>query len=267
MNNKQKYILIAIIIGIVISILAIVVIARQEKPDDIQSGIQSTENQENPTAPDSSEETDPDQVPEETNETQNSTGNILSFPYAIPGSDLVIEQVNSYDGLFFEDGSDREVSNVTAIVLANKGNSCIEYVNITMKCGDTRLRFVGSTLDAGARMIILEADAKTFQNGAYSDCTAEFSTVDNLVMSSAQIYVEENGKGGLLVTNLTKEDIPCVRIFYKYYMNDVEVYVGGITYTAKLVDLKAGKSIVVTPSHYYAGFSNVLMVKTYDIKD
>ncbi|MEE1327426.1 MAG: hypothetical protein UHS47_02670, partial [Oscillospiraceae bacterium] len=132
MNNKQKYILIAIIIGIVISILAIVVIARQEKPDDTHNGIQSTENQ---TAPDSSEETDPDQVPQETNETQNSTGNILSFPYAIPGSDLVIEQVNSYDGLFFEDGSDREVSNVTAIVLANKGNSCMEYVNITMKCG------------------------------------------------------------------------------------------------------------------------------------
>ena len=258
MNNKQKYILIAIIIGIVISILAIVVIARQEKPDDIQSGIQSTENQENPIAPDSSEETD---------ETQNSTGNILSFPYAIPGSDLVIEQVNSYDGLFFEDGSDREVSNVTAIVLANKGNSCMEYVNITMKCGDTRLRFVGSTLDAGAKMIILEADAKTFQNGAYSDCAAEISSMDKLVMSSAQIYVEENGKGGLLVTNLTKEDIPCVRIFYKYYMNDVEVYVGGITYTAKLVDLKAGKSIVVTPSHYYAGFSKVLMVKTYDTKD
>ena len=258
MNNKQKYILIAIIIGIVISILAIVVIARQEKPDDIQSGIQSTENQENPIAPDSSEETD---------ETQNSTGNILSFPYAIPGSDLVIEQVNSYDGLFFEDGSDREVSNVTAIALANMGNSCMEYVNITMKCGDTRLRFVGSTLDAGARMVILEADAKTFQNGVYSDYTAEFSTVDNLVMSSAQIYVEEDGKGGLLITNLTKEDIPCVRIFYKYYMNDVEVYVGGITYTAKLVDLKAGKSIVVTPSHYYAGFSKVLMVKTYDTKD
>ena len=258
MNNKQKYILIAIIIGIVISILAIVVIARQEKPDDIQSGIQSTENQENPIAPDSSEETD---------ETQNSTGNILSFPYAIPGSDLVIEQVNSYDGLFFEDGSDREVSNVTAIALANMGNSCMEFVNITMKCGDTPLRFVGTTLDAGARMIILEADAKTFQDGAYSDCTAEFSTVDNLVMSSAQIYVEEDGKGGLLITNLTKEDIPCVRIFYKYYMNDVEVYVGGITYTAKLVDLKAGKSIVVTPSHYYAGFSKVLMVKTYDTKD
>ena len=264
MNNKQKYILIAIIIGIVISILSIVVIARQEKPDDTQNGIQSTENQ---TAPDSSEETDPNQVPEETNETQNNTSNILSFPYAIPGSDLVIEQVNSYDGLFFEDGSDREVSNVTAIVLANKGNSCMEYVNITMKCGDTRLRFVGSTLDAGAKMIILEADAKTFQNGAYSDCAAEISSMDKLVMSSAQIYVEENGKGGLLVTNLTKEDIPCVRIFYKYYMDDVEVYVGGITYTAKLVELKAGKSIVVTPSHYYAGFSKVLMVKTYDTKD
>ncbi len=191
----------------------------------------------------------------------------VRFPYTIAGTDLVIDQVNSYDGLFFEDGSDKEVSNVTAIVLTNRGSTCVEYVNITMQRDDTQLRFVGSTLEAGDTMIILEADRKKFQNGEYKNCTAEISTIAKLTMSEGLLRVEENEKGGLLVTNLTDKDIPCVRIFYKYYMDDVDVYVGGITYTAKILDLAAEGSVIVTPSHYYSGFSKILMIKTYDTKD
>lgn len=264
MNNKNKYMLIAIIVCVVILILGIVLIAQSGNSKDPQNGSQGTENQE---TIDPTESTTQNQGSDGTNDAQTNANVIGSFPYAIPGTDLVIEQINSYDGIFFEDGTDREVSNVSAIVLANKGEKALEYVNITLMCGDTQLRFVGSTLDAGNRMIILEAEAKTYENGVYSNCTVEFSSVDNLLVSDKRVYVEDNGKGGLLVTNLTKEDIPCVRIFYKYYMDDVEVYVGGITYTAKLVDLKAGKSVVVTPSHYYDGFSKVLMVKTYETVD
>jgi hypothetical protein len=50
-------------------------------------------------------------------------------------------------------------------------------------------------------------------------------------------------------------------------MDDVDVYVGGITYTAKILDLAAEGSVVVKPSHYYSGFSKILMIKTYDTKD
>ena len=179
----------------------------------------------------------------------------------------MIEQVNSYNGIFFEDGSDRVVANVAAIVLTNKGDSCVEYVNITMKCGDIQLQFTGSTLDAGARMIVLETDSKSLPNGKYTDCTAEIASVTQLVLSEEQVRVEEQENGSLLITNLTEAEIPCIRIFYKYYMDDVDVYVGGITYTAKVVDLEAGESCTVTPSHYYSGFSKILMVKTYETKD
>ena len=179
----------------------------------------------------------------------------------------MIEQVNSYNGIFFEDGSDRVVANVAAIVLNNKGDSCVEYVNITIKCGDIQLQFTGSTLDAGARMIVLETDSKSLPNGKYTDCTTEIASVTQLVLSEEQVRVEEQENGSLLVTNLTEDKIPCIRIFYKYYMDDVDVYVGGITYTTKVVDLEAGESCTVTPSHYYSGFSKILMVKTYETKD
>ena len=220
-----------------------------------------------PSGGNHTENTPPSTQPGSTQKPTEEPDRSIRFPYAIPDTNLVIEQVNSYNGIFFEDGSDRVVANVAAIVLTNKGDSCVEYVNITMKCGDIQLQFTGSTLDAGARMIVLETDSKSLPNGKYTDCTAEIASVTQLVLSEEQVRVEEQENGSLLITNLTEAEIPCIRIFYKYYMDDVDVYVGGITYTAKVVDLEAGESCTVTPSHYYSGFSKILMVKTYETKD
>ena len=41
-------------------------------------------------------------------------------------------------------------------------------------------------------------------------------------------------------------------------------YVGGITYTSKIKNLGAGKSCTVNPTHYVAGSSKVMMVRTYE---
>ena len=85
-----------------------------------------------------------------------------------------------------------------------------------------------------------------------------------LHLNSMVKNVEETAEGSLLVTNITETDIPCIRIFYKFYMYDTNVYVGGITYTAKVTNLAAGASCIVTPSHYLQGYSKIIMVKTYD---
>lgn len=47
-------------------------------------------------------------------------------------------------------------------------------------------------------------------------------------MSEDQVRVTDNGDNSLTVTNLTQEPIVCVRVFYKYYMEDLDVYVGGL---------------------------------------
>lgn len=190
--------------------------------------------------------------------------NYISFPYHISGTPLVIEQVNSYDGIFFEDGSDREMSNVTAIVLKNTGDECVNYLDISIERDGTQLRFAGSALGPGDTAIVLEANAKQFGTGKYSNCEAEIATEKEMEMSQDQVRVEDTAENDLLVTNITGKDIACIRVFYKFYMYETDVYVGGITYSAKLVDLAAGDSFVIRPSHYIRGYSKVVMVKTYD---
>ena len=86
-------------------------------------------------------------------------------------------------------------------------------------------------------------------------------------MSKDKVKVKETKNGKLKVTNLTSKKIPCIRVFYKFYENKSEAYVGGIAYTAKITDLKAKESIEIQPSHYEKGGSKVIMVRTYDTKD
>ena len=190
--------------------------------------------------------------------------NTCLFPYTIADSTLVIEQINSYDGIFFEDGSDKEVTNVTAMVLTNTGDVCVEYVTVTIERDGTKLNFAASAIEAGGTVVVMEAGCTQFAAGEYRNCTAEIAVIQEMLMTRDQISVEENPEGGLLVTNLTDADIPCVRIFYKFYMQDTDVYVGGITYTAKVLNLASESSCIVTPSHYFPGYSKIVMVKTYD---
>lgn len=116
----------------------------------------------------------------------------------------------------------------------------------------------GSMGDSG------EDSEPVFQEGTYADCSATVAEIDEFEMSENQVQVEENEDQSLTITNLTDKDIPAVRIFYKFYMEEENAYVGGITYTAKVTNLKAGDSQEIIPSHYLQGSSRIIMVRTYD---
>ena len=82
-------------------------------------------------------------------------------------------------------------------------------------------------------------------------------------MSEGKIQVTDNGDNTLTVKNLTNETIPTVRIFYKYYMEDEKLFVGGIAFTVRISRLGAGASVTIQPSHYTSQTSRMVMVLTY----
>ena len=191
-------------------------------------------------------------------------GEDVFFPYVIEGTELTVQNISSYDGIFLEDGSDGEVAGIAAMVVENTGDINVEYAAITISCNGEAMEFDVSDLPAGATAVVQEKNKTPYQNGTYTDCSAVVAEMGDFEMSEDQVKVEETENGSLLVTNLTDEEIPCVRIFYKFYMEEEETYVGGITYTAKLTGLSAGASQTVTPSHYAAGSSRIMMVRTYE---
>ena len=189
----------------------------------------------------------------------------LAFPYTIPDRDLVVRRIASYDGIFLEDGSDSGVEGIAVIILENTGTRAVEYAEIMFSGTGGQYTFECSDIPAGSVAVVQEKSAAAYKEGIYwRKCECATSMLDELELSDDVVKVTENEDGALLVENISDEDIACVRIFYKFYDVESDAYVGGITYMVKVSDLEAGGQTTVTPSHYESGYSQVMMVRTYD---
>ena len=211
---------------------------------------------------------------EDSNTSTESNGNqsvddngivTVSLPFTVPNSSLVAENIRSYDGQFVEDGSDTDVSGIAVLILSNKGNTPVEYADIELKSGSVSYQFIASAIAPGATVIVQEKDKKEYTDNSSFTCTTHIANINSFDYSDDVTIDETNDS--ITVTNVSGTDIPCVRIFYKLYMKDENIYVGGITYTAKITDLKADSSVTITPSHYLQGYSEIMMVRTYDTAD
>lgn len=214
------------------------------------------------------EETKPQETePEETEPvvTQPTGPVIISFPHEISEYDLVIEKIAPYSGMFVEDGSNVHAENVGMLLVKNNGKLPVEYAQIRVIYGTGELLFDISALPAGERLVVQEKTGKPLPEG--DDATSVTAIVvqrPEMDMSESLVQVTDNGDNTLTVKNLTKETIPTVRIFYKYYMEQEQLYVGGIAFTARISRLGAGDSVTIQPSHYTSQTSRVVMVLTYD---
>ena len=185
----------------------------------------------------------------------------MTLPYTVPGTDLIIDAVDSYSGVFIEDGSDEEVSNIFAIHVKNEGEN-VEYSSINLEVDGKELNFTISDLPSGAAVSVLENSRAAYSDGTPVYRGNQTAYIDKFDMMSSEVGIVIGDDNGMTVTNLTDEKIPCLRIFYKFAQDDE--YLGGITYTAKIDGLDAGDSITIYPSHFSKEGSKVMMVRTYE---
>lgn len=188
----------------------------------------------------------------------------VSFPCQVPGYDLVLHRLAPYDGMFVEDGTNATVEKVAMLLVSNEGDYPIEYAQISVQCGDQTLHFDISALPVGEKLVVQEKTGQILVEDVAQRASATVVRRANLDMSADQVEVTDNGDNTLTIRNLTKETIPTVRLFYKYYMKDEDVFVGGIAFTVRITRLAAESAVTLQPSHYTSQSGRVVMVLTYD---
>ena len=188
----------------------------------------------------------------------------MSFPCQIPGYDLVIEKLAPYDGMFVEDGSNADIENVAMLMVKNDGSFPVEYTQIRVACGEEELLFDVSALPVGERLVVQEKGGKSIPEGGATSASVLVVQRADMEMSESKVKVTDNGNNTLTIRNLTDETIPTVRLFYKYYMDEEQLFVGGIAFTVRITKLGAGASVTIQPSHYTSRSGRVVMVLTYD---
>ena len=290
MNEKNR---LKILVGVLCFVLLILVvwaalILDSQSPDPIFGIFQtepttSTEDTQNPTDTTGSfrepeiptpseeqlpppEEQPPSVVipPEKDPQTGEEIG--ISFPCQIPGYDLTIEKMAPYNGMFVEDGSNANIENVAMLLVKNNGDFPVEYIQIRVVCGQKELLFDISALPAGEKLVVQEKTGKTISESKATSASALVVQRANMEMSESKVQVIDNGDNTLTVKNLTNETIPTVRVFYKYYMENEKLFVGGIAFTVRISRLSAGASVTIRPSHYTSQTSRVVMALAYDFE-
>lgn len=261
---------------ILVAVVAITLDSRSPNPilgifrPDTTTAPDQTEEPTQDTASEPSEgtHTPPSDLPSSVDipsEEDPETGDVsIQFPCQIPGYDLVIEKMAPYSGMFVEDGSNATVEDVAMLLVRNNSKTPVEYTQIRVMCGQEELLFDVSALPAGEKLVVQEKNGKTLSKTVAASATALVVQRANMEMSENQVRVTDNGDNTLTVQNLTDEAIPTVRVFYKYYMENEGLFVGGIAFTVRISKLGAGASITIQPSHYSSQTSRVVMVTTYD---
>ena len=192
----------------------------------------------------------------------DNTGETIKDNYEVNDADIKIQHINSYSGIFIEDGSDVEVDNVAAIQVKNTSKKALEFAQIQIYNGDKKLVFDVSSLPANSSAIIMEKNKAPLDKSksiTYGGTTGGYT---NKLEKDATIKYQKVDNNGIKVTNKSNKNIPCVRIFYKYKSSE-GYYIGGITYTAKINNLKAKESQTIYPSHFDSDGGGIMMIKTY----
>ena len=228
------------------------------------SGQGGSESSPDNTDSDSSEQSDQEQSQQET-QVQTSVEEMpeiptISFPYTVSESDLVIQQISSYDGYYIEDASDHAVSGVAAIVVTNNGSD-LEFAGIGISQGERSLAFSASQIPAGATVIIQEQTGASFSSSEpYYSATATTSRTETFEMSKEYVTLEDSGNNVLTVNNISGKKLSEVKVLFKNYLSDEDVYVGGITYNITLTDVEPDTAMDISAGHYDSQYSKVVEV-------
>ena len=180
------------------------------------------------------------------------------FPCAVEGTELVILELATYEGPFWEDGTDEEVSCVAGLVVENAGALQAAKGAVILEWEDARMVFELTGVPSGAKILLLEKDRSAFRKDPPVSCYGW----------SQEAYPESDGavmaaEGNTLVlANLSRSEIPVVSVQFKNYDTDSGMFIGGITYTAQAEELLPEEVRGILPFHYAPGYSKVVSLTT-----
>ena len=199
-------------------------------------------------------------------QTNPDTGkNEVSFPCTIEPFGLVIEKMAPYSGKYVEDGENATVKDVAMILVHNNGAFPVEFASLTVEFEGVTLLFDISALPAGGKAVVQEKMRRSMPAAAPIACKAQVVQAAEQGFATDQVEVTENEDGSLTVKNLTNVTIPSIRLFYKYYLEKEQIYVGGVAFSSEIKDgLRPGSSITIRPTHYEKGSSRIVRVATYE---
>lgn len=181
----------------------------------------------------------------------------ISLPYRVEGTDLIARQLVMYEGPDLEKGSDTPVSDITALLLYNDGQQEIAQAEVKLTAGE-ELTFFASNIMPGAQVLVLETNTAVWKEREITACSGWVSEAAWKALPEITLEILEVDMGTLSVTNTSLRTLTDIWLYYKNYLPEGDLYVGGITYVETIPVLEPGQTVQINPNHYASGYSRVI---------
>lgn len=169
---------------------------------------------------------------------------------------LVIQELAAYDGKFIEDGSDREVENVAAIMLHNSANRMIPYAYVTVYTENCQFTFNAYMIPPKSTVLVPEQTGQILKE---SEIVRVFGwTTVKEEREEPRLEIEEVGMGCLSITNRSGSKLHNLTIYHRTYIPDGCFYMGGRVFKTEVPYIAPGNTVFVYPENYASGYSEVI---------
>lgn len=177
------------------------------------------------------------------------------FPVLVEGTTLVAESLALYEGDMLEEDSDEFLVDAAALELRNFGTREVTMAEITLEFTHTTMVFFATNIPPGGRVLIVEQEGKPWTESNFTNCSgwARYGSGSSLLDDALRI--EDVDMGSVLISNTTDQTFHDVWFYYKNYLYDADLYLGGITYVEVVPTLGPGEQIMLLPSRYAMGYS------------
>lgn len=178
---------------------------------------------------------------------------------------LLVQEIGSHTGPYWEDGSDEQVSDILMMTVTNVTEEPIQYAQITMDLPEAAATFTVTALPAGGTAVLLENSRMTYDKSIdYDSMTVE---CQNLAGFDKPLSLQEKKlklqilDGALNITNISGEDIPGpIILCYKNVENGI--YQGGIGYRIRLDEgLKTDEIRQIMATHIHQPGTEMVFVQ------
>ncbi len=182
---------------------------------------------------------------------------ITGFPCQVGDTPLLALGMGTYEGLFYEDGSERPEVGAAALLIKNTSEHFLQRGAAVLYLGSEKYVFEVFALPAGETAFVCEAQGRSYPR---QDCRLCDGWAVIGEGETTNVTVEETAGGQLRVTNETESTLKQVRVRFKTYDEASGMYIGGVCYESQPMTLLPGESRVILPQRYVKGYSRVVQV-------
>ena len=169
---------------------------------------------------------------------------------------LAVERLLSYDGKYIEDGLEREVQDVAAIMLYNSKDTVIPYAYITVYTQNCKYTFNAYMIPPKASVLVPEETAQKLTE-SHVVRTFGWTTVKE-EGRRVRLDIEEVGMGCFRVTNMTGSKVHDLTIYHRTYIPEESFYMGGKAFQTHIPYIAPGNTVLVYPENYVSGYSKII---------